>query len=308
VKTARESAAEPVSEEETSAAFRVRGASCGPYAGLFFPGVSQFCLGQNGKGAALLALGATELGVGVGLGLAIDGEGDSGFAHPGAAIPLLAFQDTYSYSLADGFIQRHLAEASLFAPRDSLADLIAAPFNWEVMKRPRVWAGVLGTLALGIGVSLAITGTGSGGSDRPNVFGRRFSGGVGYPLAGAVGTALFSHVAIGEETLFRGVLQSQFARRRGEWAGWGTATVLFGLVHAPNAFALEPEDRTEFLLYGLPVITAVGAYFGWVYKAEGYSLAPPVALHFWYDLLLSATFFALDPSDSPISASFSIPF
>jgi hypothetical protein len=31
-------------------------------------------------------------------------------------------------------------------------------------------------------------------------------------------------------------------------------------------------------------------------------------VHFWYDLLLSATFFAVDPQSSPLSAKVTVPF
>jgi hypothetical protein len=57
-----------------------------------------------------------------------------------------------------------------------------------------------------------------------------------------------------------------------------------------------------------PRIPAAGGYLGLVYRWHDYSLAPPVALHFWYDFLLSAIGFALDPQDSILSARVSVPF
>ncbi len=262
------------------------------------------CGREDGKAVALSALGAAELGASIGAYYATD-DGD----HPGVIVPILAFQNVYTYGVSDALIDRDRALGRPYTPEDRLSDLLAAPFNLEVMKRPRVWAGLLVDLALGIGVSLLLTDDDDidpGG--RPNVFGRDFRAGVGYPLAGLTGAALFSHVAIGEETLFRGVLQSRFAAGYGETHGWLAASALFGLAHVPNALEYEGKEQRDYLLYAVPLITAGGLYLGWTYKEEGYSLAPPVALHFWYDFLLSATFYVLNPRDSILSATITLPF
>ena len=119
---------------------------------------------------------------------------------------------------------------------------------------------------------------------------------------------LFEHVAIAEEALFRGLAQSSFARSGGETRGWVIASLLFGAAHSFNAFTLEGSERTDYLKYAVPYITVVGSYLGLSYRWNDYSLAPPVAIHFWYDFLLTATFFAMDPQRSPISARVTIPF
>lgn len=212
--------------------------------------------------------------------------------------------------ISDVLIDRDLARGELYTPTDTLGDLLAAPFNIEVMKQAKVWVGLAVALAVGVGASVALT------EDRPdvdlgqdpNVFGRKLSPELGYPAGGLAFAGLFSHVAPAEELLFRGVVQSELARRYGENLGWAGGSLLFGAIHAPNAWTLPEEDRRDYLIYGLPVITAIGGYLGYLYKDSGYSLAPPAAVHFWYDFLLSSTFFIIDPDNSALSAKLRLTF
>jgi len=224
-------------------------------------------------------------------------------------LPLVALQDLWVYGLADTSIDRSLAAYNLYAPQDSMFELAVAPFNWEVVKRTDVWAGTLGMLALGIGVSALVDEElASNFGDDANLFGEMFSPQTGYPIAGAAYAGLFTHVAIAEEALFRGMLQSSMARRSGETRGWIYSALLFGGAHSFNAIGLEGNERRDYLLYGVPFITTVGSYLGLSYRWNDYSLAPPVAIHFWYDFLLSASFFAMDPENSTLAAKVAIPF
>ncbi len=254
----------------------------------------------------LAVAGAAELGTGVLVGT----HHEDGFDHPGSTLPLLAFQDTWLIGIADMWIDRRLARSTLYAPTDTLADLVLAPFNYQVMKDPKVWGGLVVALAIGIGATMALE------DDLPSVdlerdvdlFGKQVRPELGYPAGAAAFTGLFSHVAPAEELFFRGVLQSELARRHGETWGWLEGSLLFGASHAPNAWQLPEEQRRDYLVYGLPIITSIGAYLGYLYKESGYSLAPPTAVHFWYDFLLSATFFTIDPQNSPLSAKLGLTF
>lgn len=301
---ARRSIVEPPAPAETDAEARLQQAACSPRWGLLFPGLAQLCLRQTGEGVALAGAGAAEIGTAVAAGVA-SGTAD----HPGVQLPLTAVQDLYVYGVAAAAIEGDLARRARFAPHDSAADLLAAPFNLEVLRRPAVWLGIAGTLAVGLTVSIALSDIDRHriGAD-PDLFGHTFPAGAGYPLGVAAGAALFSQVAMAEETLFRGYVQSALARSSGETRGWLGATLVFGAAHIPNAFLLPPEDRTDYLIYGLPIITAAGAYLGWLYRRSGYALAPSTAVHFWYDLALTSTLFVLDPDGSPFAASISFPF
>jgi membrane protease YdiL (CAAX protease family) len=93
-------------------------------------------------------------------------------------------------------------------------------------------------------------------------------------FAGSSGVelALVSLLAgVGEEALFRGVLQTALLQHLPLWGAVGLTAVAFGLVHwlTPTYAALA---------------TLVGAYLGWIYAASGNLLVPIVA-HALYDLV-----------------------
>jgi membrane protease YdiL (CAAX protease family) len=290
---------QPPMPAEQSARARLSDPVCNPRLGSLFPGGAQICTGEPRTGAAIAAVAAAELTTGISVAVAEDAD------HPGALLPLLGFSDLWVYSAADFKIEQDLARELRFAPQDSAADLVAAPFNWQVMKRPDVVGGLVAILAAGIGVSLLVDeeiDRDNAGTD-PNLFGRTFDRRIGYPLGYAAEATLFYQVAMAEEAAFRGWVQSSLARRHGETAGWIEGSLIFGAVHAPNIFFMPQDQWRDYLLIGVPFITALGSYIGWVYKRSGYSLAPAAALHFWYDFLLSATFFTLDPDGSPLSAN-----
>jgi membrane protease YdiL (CAAX protease family) len=305
---ARTSKIEPPSVREVDARERIENKRCsGSWAYLpLVLGLGQYCHRKDGEAAVMAIAGAVELTTGVLVGR----RSEAGFDHPGSTLPLVAFQDTWVIGVADMLVDRDLARRELYAPTDTLPDMVAAPFNIEVMKDPKVWVGLAVALAVGIGASLALEGDVpevEAGED-VNVFGRQMPPSLGYPAASLAYGALFSHVATAEELLFRGVIQSELARRHGETLGWIEGSLIFGAIHAPNAWTLPEEQRRDYLVYGLPVITAIGGYLGYLYKDSGYSLAPPAAVHFWYDFLLSATFFIIEPQDSPLSANLSLTF
>jgi hypothetical protein len=321
---ARTETFQPVFPAEQAARERLQQARCSPRWGLLFPGLGQLCTGHPGEGLALLGLGAAELATVV----AVARSEPEGIEHPGAAVPAVAFQDLWVYGVVAPALEGQRARQALYAPQDTVGDLLAAPYNLQVLRRPEVWGGILGTLALGVGVSLAVDegdsdsdgrlrpalGASSrrpalaGLGDDPDLFGTTVDRRVGYPAAFAAGTALFYHVAIAEEVLFRGLVQSTLARRSGPTAGWINGSLIFGAMHAFNAFTLPADQRRDYLLIGVPFITVIGGYLGWVYRHGDYGLAPPVAVHFWYDFLLSAVFFAMDPQSSPLSGSVAVRF
>ncbi|HMJ13534.1 MAG TPA: CPBP family intramembrane glutamic endopeptidase [Polyangiaceae bacterium] len=306
---ARTSAGEPEKPRERRAREAVAASSCSAAIGLLFPGVAQFCLGKTAEGAVISGLAAAELGVGVSA-LAMRDEGLDALSEPSVSVPLVALQYLWVYSYLDGVFERQRAQHLRYVPLDTPAELALAPFTPSVLAKPDVWAGILGSLALGIGATALIDGgiSSDDAGEDPRLFGRTFSPGVGYPLAAAVGTGIFTHVAVAEEAVFRGFVQSQMSREMDETRGWVGASLAFGAAHAPNVIGLSEGRQAAYLAVAVPLITMLGGYLGMSYRWHDYSLAPPVAIHFWYDLLLSSVDYVLDPRNSSISGRVSLPF
>jgi membrane protease YdiL (CAAX protease family) len=302
---ARMSASEPPSERELDAAERIAHASCGPGWHYLFPGIGQACQGKPREAAVLATLGAGELATGV----TVAASQPDGVNHPGAGVPLIALQDVWVYSVIDARLDIERAQRLRYVPQDTLAELALAPWNPRVLARPDVWAGILGTTALAIGVTWLVDGIdATHAGARPNLFGHTLSRRIGYPLAAGIGIGLFEHVAVAEETAFRGEIQSALARSFGETNGWLYGSLVFGGFHALNAVFVSSGDRVSYLTTSVPFITLVGSWLGLSYRWHHYSLAPSVAEHFWYDFLQSAVFFALDPQHSSLSATIAFPF
>jgi membrane protease YdiL (CAAX protease family) len=306
LRQARTTIDQPVSSDEADAARRLEARACGPGWSVAFPGLGQLCTGKTAAGAALMTLGTAQLGTAI----AVASQASEGLEHPGAALPLVGLQDVWLYGIMDTVFDRQRAARLRYVPPDTPGELVLASFNWQVLRRPTVWAGILGLTAAGVGLSV-LAGerlrTGHFGDDA-NLFGRQFSPPVGYPLAAGVGLVLFQQVAIAEEAVFRGYVQSDIARATNPTTGWLVGSLIFGGAHALNALVLPPEKRLKYLAIGVPTITVLGSYLGWAYRRADYSLAPSVALHFWYDFLLSAVFFAADPQSSPLAARVVLPF
>jgi membrane protease YdiL (CAAX protease family) len=93
-----------------------------------------------------------------------------------------------------------------------------------------------------------------------------FAGSSGLELA------LVSLMAgLGEEALFRGVLQTTLADHLPAWGAIGVASVAFGLAHC-----LTPTYAV--------LATLIGAYLGWIFAASG-NLLVPIVVHGLYDLV-----------------------
>jgi membrane protease YdiL (CAAX protease family) len=88
-------------------------------------------------------------------------------------------------------------------------------------------------------------------------------------IAVATASALGLAAGIGEEMLFRGVLQYELATRFGEFASVTVTSIIFGALHAVTP------------LYAL-LASLASVYFGWLYTSSG-NLAVPIATHTLYD-------------------------
>lgn len=296
---------EPPSDREVAAAESLASSTCKSKALLLLPGAPQICRGDTVDGTVIASLSGAEIGTFLGAGLS------RGFDSSASALPILAFGDLWTLSAMDASLVAQRAARLRYVPQENLREMALAPFSGEVLRRPEVWGGIAGTFAAGLLFSQLVEGgihTQDFGK-RPVLWGREVNTAVGYPLAGAIGVGLFEHVALAEESAFRGLLQSGFARKYGETRGLIYGSVAFGLIHASNAiFIDDPADRVKYLALGVPFITLIGSYLGYVYKEDHYSLGPSIAVHFWYDFLVEATAFAFDPKNSPLALRVALPF
>ena len=95
-------------------------------------------------------------------------------------------------------------------------------------------------------------------------------------IAGAAG--------VGEETLFRGLLQEALLGSLGVWPALAIASIIFGMLHA-----LTPT-------YAI-LATVIGAYLGVLFVITGNLLVPIVA-HGLYDLIALIYFLRTSPEDT----------
>jgi uncharacterized protein len=109
------------------------------------------------------------------------------------------------------------------------------------------------------------------------------------PLFGACNwmqLALISLVAgVGEELLFRGVVQPVFSIWLGAAAGLGLASAVFGLLHAIT------------ITYAV-LATLVGTYLGWLAIATG-NLVAPIITHALYDFIALLILLRIDLKSDP---------
>lgn len=254
------------------------------------PGLGHVYLGDMQTAGGLM--GSTYLGVG----LAFSPE----VSDDTRTFSLLTAQNIYFYGVYAAYRDARLYNGSsgyaYKMPTDSLASLSYAPFKPSILKKPEVWGGILGALALASCVSR-----------------------IAYPKDACIKTSLSSRgsfmpvlalpVGVGEESFFRGFMQSALSESFTPWGGIALSSLAFAAVHIPNAEALEPEHRWRYYSFSLPLITVLGGYFGWLtYKNT--SLQESVAVHTWYDLVIFTS--AMMASEAAItgntSFAISLPF
>ncbi len=160
-------------------------------------------------------------------------------------------------------------------PTDSFQQLLFAPFDWTVIRKPEVWGGVLGCLSLAVTVS-ALTHTEE--APATNAICSDFP---------VIDPFMAFAIGLGEESFFRGYLQSAFSESLTPVGGMITSSILFAAAHIANAELLPEEERMQYYKVSLPVIGSIGAYCSWLtYKNR--SLRESVAVHSWYDFVLLA--------------------
>lgn len=255
-----------------------------------FPGLGHVYLGDMKTAGGLMG------SMGVGFGIAAFSRSNKDIL----AANLVTLQATSSYGLYAAYRDVRLYNGqtgySYKMPTDSFLDLTSAPFSWSVIKKPEVWGGLMGSLALATTVTYFAFSNKSQASASASTFAPWF------PL-------IALPVGLGEESLFRGFLLPVFSEWFTPTGGIILSSLVFGAMHIPNARGLEIEDRRNYYTFSLPLITGLGAYFGWM-THKNHSLKESVALHTWYDFVLFAAgaWASQAVIRGPTNFSISIPF
>lgn len=278
------------------------------------PGGGHFYLRQPGAGAGYLVgvvgllAGAATL---IGGNIALDGTADSAEVPVGLVLGIAA-QNLWFYSIFDAYrdarVLRNDAGYKFAITRESLGDLTLASFDPLVLKSPWVWGAVPVMVGVGLGFSYLVdkeafdNARTIGDVDKVNVLGRRFGRGTGFLAGSAYFMSMFAPVGVGEEALFRGVIQTEMEERLGTTWGLIASSAIFGAVHTFNFLQNDPKTA----LVAVPLISVVGSTLGIAYQRTGYKLSTSVAMHFWYDTLLSMAAFALDPEHQPFVVNYTM--
>ncbi|MGE5707290.1 MAG: lysostaphin resistance A-like protein [Bacteroidota bacterium] len=176
-----------------------------------------------------------------------------------------------------------------------LPALIFAPVQREQFLDRQVWTNVGLVFLSSELISLAYegtTGTITSGILRSirsgrSVFNARSAQLGGWTTSPAVGYGVHlggsllvgAHAGIGEEALFRGIIQEEGERLLGPWGGLAIASGLFGLAHAVGG-----SGNPRQVVY----TTVGGVLDGLLYQQSGYDLSKPIAAHTYWDALLFA--------------------
>jgi len=168
--------------------------------------------------------------------------------------------------------------------QESLFQLSMSPFKWKYISRPDVYIPLL----LSAGAALLED------ENHPSLFQVKALNWMGYdmsPTSATIGNTIAEYVALtlvalGEEMLFRGIIQTELSESVNPNFGLVASSVLFGLYHVPyNGWG-----------YSLRAMAA-GFYLGWQYQKSNYDLGRVIAIHFYIDFSMDIISFFKDPLD-----------
>jgi membrane protease YdiL (CAAX protease family) len=287
------------------------------------PGCGYFYLGRPDRAIQFLSVGAWLFAAGsVAVDLVpttVDQNGNVSNGD-GRGQPLLsAFQNLWFYGVFASYRDARLARGDLGArypvAKEKLPELLVAPFNPHVLKSPWVWAALPAMLAAATAASYVSDKVTSSGpvsrralTDGGGVqfFGRHYPTAEGVALGETYYASMFLPVAVGEESLFRGALQAGLSESLGLWQGWALGSAIFGAAHTVNF--IGDQNGVKEAAFAVPYLMVTGSYLGYLYIHSNFSLLQGVAVHFWYDFLISTIGFIQDPDHQPFVMRFGMPF
>lgn len=183
-------------------------------------------------------------------------------------------QSTILYSIYSSY-----RDAGAGRQDETIDQLLIAPYQWEYLKRPRVFLP-LAVLALALG-------SGGSGYDVTIVNDRFINDGSREFLT--VYTSM--NAAVAEEAFFRGFLNHSLSVRHGPIAGGFISGTVFGLAHLQNGM-----NFTQVLPQ-----TLAGYYFALMQYYNGGDIREGITFHFWWDAIIFAHQFRKYKSDRRFS-------
>lgn len=168
----------------------------------------------------------------------------------------------------------------------SFWQLTMSPFKATYLREPEVFLPILGAATvslLGYDESKTVFA-----AKKVNIYGHEFSS-TGATLAHAMTNwLLFTAIAVSEEMVFRGMIQTELSERVNPDFGLVASSILFGLAHLPK----------HGWLYSLRALGA-GFYLGWQYQKYDNDLSRVIAIHFHLDFLPTFIEFLKNPLTAP---------
>jgi membrane protease YdiL (CAAX protease family) len=256
------------------------------------PGGGHFYLGDTAAGFTYAGLTAAFLAAGA----EVQRRNDELDRKDEVNVSEIVAEKVWEYSIFTTFRSAAVADgidlrASRFDDTPT-SKLLLAPFDPDQFLRPTVFVPAL----LGIAGAALAAQDRQGGSvrdvTRARMFGSDFNRNDATGLYAASALTVSLGAGTAEEGLFRGILQPLLQERWGDRAGlWATAGT-FGLAHI-----VAPDGGVN--VEGVLFATGAGGYLGWLYDHDGDRLAGPIAAHFWYDFMVFATSWVMEPDNTP---------
>lgn len=264
------------------------------------PGGGHFYLGESEAGAAYMGSILPLIGSGVWLDrknqrLERDDEINAFWVLASKELELSLFTTYRSARRAQGYDLE-----SIGIDDTPVKELFLAPFRRESYSDPMVAvAGLLG--AASAAYESRHSKRAFGDIRRVGIMGIDAGRDSGAALYGIDSFGISLAAGVGEEALWRGLIQNEMEGNLGPRGGLLSTATLFGAAHLVN---LQGEIDPGGALVG----TLGGLYLGGLYQRAEHRLAGSIAAHFWFNFATMLTSFALDPKNNPLGVEVSFGF
>ena len=118
-----------------------------------------------------------------------------------------------------------------------------------------------------------------------------------FAVFGSVSLANSWSAGIGEEYLCRNFMMPILDYRFGQKKGLIFSSLIFGSLHFSNLLFAEDPDYGAALLQVCEA-TILGYFLGRDVQKRNYDIGPAIAAHMWYDMVLMAGSFLINPEDN----------